>query len=70
MYSVAFTQKGSQAIHFADNFYRLQKSNKNGTIRWICTNRQCSAPLTMKTDIIEVVRGTHNHNIFFCQFRN
>lgn len=62
MYSFVSTQKGSKAIRFDDNFYRLQKSNKNGTTRWICTNRLCSASLTINNEIIQVVRGTHNHN--------
>lgn len=62
MYSIVSTQKDSKAVRFNDNFYRLQKTNKNGTTRWICTNRRCSASLTMNDDIIEAVRGTHNHN--------
>jgi hypothetical protein len=61
MYSVVQTQKGFKAIHFQENFYRLQKSNKNGTTRWICTKRQCSSSLTIKNETIQVVRGTHNH---------
>lgn len=62
MHCIVSTQKGSKAVRFNDNFYRLQKTNKNGTTRWICTNRQCSASLTMNNDIIEAVRGTHDHN--------
>src|SRR5690348_15139503 len=62
MYSTVQTQKGYKAIRFNDHIYRFQKSNKNGSTRWICTNRRCSASLTMKNDIIDVVRGTHNHN--------
>lgn len=62
MYSVVQTQKGFKAIDFQENFYRLQKSNKNGTTRWICTKRQCSSSLTIKNETIQVVRGTHNHD--------
>jgi len=62
MYSLVETQKGSTAIYFQGNFYRLQKKNKNCTTRWICTNRKCSSSLTMKNEIIEVIRGKHNHS--------
>jgi hypothetical protein len=62
MFSVVETQKGSKAIHFQENFYRLQKSNKNGSTRWICTNRTCSSSLTIKNEIILVARGIHNHS--------
>ena len=62
MYSFVSTHKGSKTIRFNDNYYRLQKTNKNGTARWICMNRRCSASFTMNNEIIEAVRGTHNHN--------
>ncbi|CAF4099861.1 unnamed protein product [Adineta steineri] len=53
--------KKSKAIHFRENFYRLQKTNKNGTNRWVCTKRQCSASLTIKNNTIQAIRGAHNH---------
>ncbi|CAF2576298.1 unnamed protein product [Rotaria sp. Silwood2] len=55
------TQKGSRAIYFRQNFYRLQKRNKNDPERWMCTNRHCSSSLITKNKTIQSVRGTHNH---------
>ncbi len=62
MYSIVDSQKGSKVIHFQDNFYRLQKNNKNGTTRWVCTNRLCSSSITIKNEIIQKIKGQHNHN--------
>ncbi|CAF1532648.1 unnamed protein product, partial [Rotaria magnacalcarata] len=55
------TQKGPTAIYFENNFYRLQKQNKNGTKRWVCTNRSCSCSLLIKDERLQIVRGQHNH---------
>ncbi|CAF1001687.1 unnamed protein product [Adineta ricciae] len=62
MYSIVDSQKGSKVIRFQDNFYRLQKYNKNGSVRWICTNRYCSSSITIRNEKIENQRGQHNHN--------
>ena len=62
MYSVVDSQKGSNVIHFQDNLYRLQKCNKNGSTRWVCTNRYCSSSITIRNEIIQNQRGQHNHN--------
>ncbi|CAF2073333.1 unnamed protein product [Rotaria magnacalcarata] len=61
MYSLIRTQKGPTAIYFENNFYRLQKQNKNGTKRWVCTNRSCSCSLLIKDERLQIVRGQHNH---------
>ncbi|CAF4229260.1 unnamed protein product, partial [Rotaria sp. Silwood2] len=61
MYSVVDSQKGSNSIHFQDNLYRLQKCNKNGSTRWVCTNRYCSSSITIRNEIIQSQRGKHNH---------
>ena len=62
MYSIVETQKGSKAIHFQQNLYRLQKTNKNGTASWVCTNRRCSSSLTINDEKIQKIRGKHNHS--------
>ena len=62
MYSIVDTQKGYKAIHFQQNLYRLQKTNKNRTARWVCTNRQCSSSLTINGEKIQKIRGKHNHS--------
>ncbi|CAF1380158.1 unnamed protein product [Adineta ricciae] len=62
MYSIVDSQKGSKVIRFQDNLYRLQKHNKNGSIRWICTNRYCSSSITIRNQTIENQRGQHNHD--------
>ncbi|CAF1279589.1 unnamed protein product [Adineta steineri] len=62
MYSIIKTQKKSKAIYFRENFYRLQKTNKNGTDRWVCTKRQCSSSLTIKNNTIQAIRGAHNYD--------
>ena len=62
MYSIINTQKGSKAILFQQNFYRLQKHNKNGTCRWVCTNRLCSCSITMNEKKIQAIRGIHSHD--------
>ena len=62
MFSMVTTQKGFKAIHFQENFYRIQKKNKNGTDRWVCTNRLCSSSIIIKNGTIQIVKGRHNHN--------
>ena len=60
--SIVETQRRYKAIHFQKNIYRLQKINKNGTTRWICTNRKCSSSLIIKNESILSARGIHNHS--------
>ena len=62
MYSVVESQKGSNVIRFQDNFYRLQKCNKNGSVRWVCTNRYCSSSITIRNEMVENQGGQHNHS--------
>jgi hypothetical protein len=62
MYSFIESQKGSKGLLYENNLYRLQKNNKNGTSRWVCTNRKCSSSLTLKKEKIYKVRGIHKHN--------
>lgn len=61
MYSIITTQKGSKAIYFENNLYRLQKKNKNGTHRWVCTNRSCSCCLIIKDETLQLIKGKHSH---------
>ncbi|CAF2141488.1 unnamed protein product, partial [Rotaria magnacalcarata] len=61
MYSIVTTQQGSKAIYFDNNLYRLRKRNKNGTGRWVCTNRLCSCCLIIEDENLQFTRGDHNH---------
>ncbi|CAF4013728.1 unnamed protein product, partial [Rotaria magnacalcarata] len=62
MYSIVKTQKGSTTIYYQQNYFRLQKTNKNGSNRWVCTNRQCSSSLILKKGLLQKVRGSHSHS--------
>ncbi|CAM4815341.1 unnamed protein product, partial [Rotaria magnacalcarata] len=61
MYSIVTTQQGSKAIYFDNNLYRLRKRNKNGTGRWVCTNRLYSCCLIIEDENLQFTRGEHNH---------
>lgn len=56
------TQRGAHAIQIGTDLYRIQKVNKNGTVRWICTHERCNASFTMNNDKILEKRGVHRHS--------
>lgn len=62
MYSIIKTQKGYDAILFEENMYRKQHTNRNGSTRWVCTNRSCACSLTIRNNTIEKKRGIHKHD--------
>ena len=56
------TQRGAEAIQIGTDLYRMQKKNKNGTVRWICTHERCNASFTMNNEQILEKRGVHSHS--------
>lgn len=56
------TQRGADAIQVGTDLYRIQKQNKNGTIRLTCTSERCNASITMHDDEVLAIRGVHDHN--------
>jgi len=55
------SQRGAPALQIGTNLYRIQKKNKNGTIRLTCTDERCNASVTMYEDKIKCMRGIHRH---------
>jgi hypothetical protein len=55
------SQRGAPALQIGTNLYRIQKKNKNGTIRLTCTDERCNASVTMYEDKIKYMRGIHRH---------
>jgi hypothetical protein len=55
------TQRGAPAIQVDTDLYRVQKINRNGSIRYTCTNERCNASLTIFENNIQAMRGTHKH---------
>ena len=60
-YHWTLTQRGGRAIQIGTDLYRVQKENKNGTIRLTCTDERCNASVTMYENKIKCMRGTHRH---------
>jgi 5-hydroxyisourate hydrolase-like protein (transthyretin family) len=56
------TQRGAPALQIDTNLYRIQKANKNGTIRLTCTDERCNASVTMFQNEIKFMRGIHRHD--------
>jgi hypothetical protein len=55
------TQRGAPAIQIGTDLYRIQKHNKNGSVRFTCTNERCNATVTFLENKIQAVRGVHRH---------
>jgi len=55
------SQRGAPALQIGTNLYRIQKQNKNGTIRLTCTDERCDASVTMYANKIQCMRGIHRH---------
>ena len=43
------------------DIFRVQKHNKDGTVRWICTNERCNASLTLRNNKIIRIVNQHCH---------
>ncbi|CAF1376506.1 unnamed protein product [Rotaria sp. Silwood1] len=54
-------QRGAPAIQIGTDLYRIQKRNKNGSIRFTCTNERCNASVTLLENKIKFMRGIHRH---------
>ncbi|CAF4422397.1 unnamed protein product, partial [Didymodactylos carnosus] len=46
------TEKNQDGILYKSYLYRLKRSNKNGTEKWVCTRNCCSCSITIKDDVI------------------
>ena len=55
------TQRGAPAIQIGTDLYRIQKKNKNGSVRLTCTDERCNASVTLIENKIIFIRGTHQH---------
>ncbi|CAF3137818.1 unnamed protein product [Rotaria sp. Silwood2] len=55
------TQRGASAIQIGTDLYRIQKRNKNGSIRFTCTDERCNASVTLLENKIQFIRGIHRH---------
>jgi hypothetical protein len=55
------TQRNAPAIQIGTDLYRIQKQNKNGSIRFTCTDERCNASVTMIENKIKFIRGIHRH---------
>ncbi|CAF0918151.1 unnamed protein product [Didymodactylos carnosus] len=58
------TDKGTPAISFDSNFYRLHFVNKSLTERWICTKFKCYCTILLDQDQTKIlsINGRHNHS--------
>ena len=61
-YHWTHTQRGAPALQIGTDLYRIQKKNKNGTIRLTCTDERCNASVTMLENKIQYIRGKHRHD--------
>jgi 5-hydroxyisourate hydrolase-like protein (transthyretin family) len=55
------SQRGAPALQIGTDLYRIQKKNKNGTIRFTCTDERCNASVTLHENKIKFMRGIHRH---------
>ena len=55
------TQRGAPALQIGTDLYRIQKKNKDGTVRLTCTDERCNASVTMNENKIKFMRGIHRH---------
>ena len=55
------TQPGAPAIQTSTDLYRLQKQNKNGTVRWTCTSERCNASIIMRDNNLISIRRVYQH---------
>ena len=49
------------ALQIGTHLYRIQKKNKNGSIRLICTDERFYAYVAMYDNKIKFMRGIHRH---------
>jgi len=55
------TSKGTLAILFEQNLFRLHFVNKSLSERWICTKFKCYCTILLENDKIISINGKHNH---------